>query len=278
MSKYLIINADDFGMSREVNEGTKKGVRENIITSVSVMVNMPYFEDAVAFLKRNLQVSVGLHFNITEGQSILLPKNAASLIREDNSFYYWPQFIGRVAAKSISKKEIEEELKAQYSKLKATGLTVTHIDSHHHIHLYPSIFKIVSDFTNREKVHSLRGHDFNFWNLTLGTWKKPTPTQLIVNMFLLFVNIRYKNYHHLYGINRFYDINWAKNISTKEFVDILEKLPEGTTEFICHLATISKTGNTKFLIPRYNALKLLTQPIIKKHLTKNGIILTPHKI
>ncbi|CAN5126270.1 chitin disaccharide deacetylase [soil metagenome] len=278
MQKLLIINADDFGMSREVNEGTKKGIEQGIITSVSVMANMPYFDDAITFLKKHPKVSVGLHFNITEGKPLILPKNAGNLIREDDYFFHWPQLLSKVGFKNIDFKEIDEELKMQFRKLQATGIPITHIDSHHHIHLYPSLFALVSKFADQHGISSLRGHYFNFWNLNLGVWKKPIPTQTIVNMFLILINIKRYNYNHLYKINRFYDINWAKDISTEDFLKILNKLPDGTTEFICHLATLSKTGNKKFLIPRNNALKLLTQPLIKKHLTKNGIKLVPHEI
>src|ERR1700733_1674189 len=108
--KKLIINADDFGMSQEVNEGTKKGIEQGIITSVSVMANMPFFEDAVRFLRKHPKVSVGLHFNITEGKPLILPKDAINLIREDDSFYHWPQLITRVASKNITRSEIEKEL------------------------------------------------------------------------------------------------------------------------------------------------------------------------
>lgn len=276
MKKRLIINADDFGMSKEVNDGTKKGIEQGIITSVSVMVNMPYFEDAIRFLRKHPKVSVGLHFNITEGNPILLPRDVGTLIREDNSFFYYPSLVARVAARSVNRDEVAQELKAQYAKLKATGLPVTHIDSHHHIHLYPSLFRIVSDFADKEHVHSLRGNEFDVWNLFLGVWKKPIVTQLVVNFFLLLVNIRIRNKSHLYEINRFYDINWAKDISQEDFAVILKNLPDGTTEFICHLAVLSSTGNSKFLIPRFKALTLLTQPMIKKHLLKNGITLVPH--
>ena len=274
--KKLIINADDFGMSQEVNEGTKKGIEEGIITSVSLMANMPYFEDAVRFLKKHPRVSVGLHFNITEGKSLIFPKDAKNLLREDDSFYHWPQLIGRVAKKTIKPSEIELELKKQYLTLKKTGLPVTHIDSHHHIHLYPSIFKIVSAFADREKIQSLRGNYFNTWNLTLGVWKKPIVTQVIVNSALLLSNLRHAEHKHLYEINRFYDINWGKDLSSKQLLAILDKLPEGTTEFICHLAVESTRGNKQFLTPRYKTLRLLTDPVIKKHLTANGITLVAH--
>jgi len=277
VEKRLIINADDFGMNDEVNVGTKEGVREGIITSVSVMTNMPYFDDAIKFLKRNKKISVGLHFNITEGGSVLPPKEVSSLIREDDKFFYWPQLITRSLLNNLDLKQVEKELKAQYDKLASAGLEITHIDSHHHIHLYPPIFKIVSSFADKHKINSLRGNYFNSWNITLGVRKKPIPTQFVVNALLMFINLRGGKRNHLYEINRFYDINWGKKFEGSDFVKILENLPSGTTEFICHLAVPSELGNPKFLNPRFKALKLLERTEVKKHLVENGIILVPHR-
>jgi hypothetical protein len=81
----------------------------------------------------------------------------------------------------------------------------------------------------------------------------------------------------LYEINRFYDINWGKDLSNDDFMQILNNLPEGTTEFICHLAIESSTGNKKFLTPRYKTLNMLTDSLIKNHLKSNGITLSPHQ-
>lgn len=275
--RKLIINADDFGMSREVNEGTKKGIHQGIITSVSIMVNMPYFEDAITFLKKYPQVSVGLHFNITEGKPILIPNYVGTLLREDDSFYFWTALAWHMFINRVSLKEIDEELKAQYAKLKQTKVKITHIDSHHHIHLFPSVFKIVNAFADKQGVGGLRGNRFNVWNLTVGTFRKPITTQLIVNTLLLMNTLRMKNYEDTRKISRFYDINWSNNMPPSEFAKILKNLPEGTTEFICHLAVLSDTGNRTFLQPRYKALKLLTNPQIKKHLKKNGITLSSRK-
>lgn len=212
--KKLIINADDFGMSREVNEGTKEGIKAGVITSVSVLPNMPYFEDAVEFLKKNRHISVGLHFNITEGKSLALPKIAGNLLREDDSFYYWPSMITRLVSKQIKLHEIEAELSVQFDKLKKTGLNITHIDSYHHIHLYPKIFHLVSNFADSRKVASLRGNYYDFWNLNLGIGKRPIFTQFLVNFMLLVSNLRHNNHKHLFEINRFYDINWGKDLSS----------------------------------------------------------------
>jgi predicted glycoside hydrolase/deacetylase ChbG (UPF0249 family) len=274
MPKNLIINADDFGMNQEINEGTKYAIEQGIISSVSLMPNMPYFDDAVRFLKKHPKISIGLHFNITEGKPLISPNMAGNLIREDDCFYHWPQLIGRLVFNNIKKKEIDEELQAQFAKLKATGLRITHIDSHHHVHLYPAIFEIISKFAENQNIYYVRGSYFNIWNLTLGIWKKPIPTQLIVNLALLLNNFKNKKYSKSYEVNRFYDINWGKNLKNTEFISILNKLPEGTTEFICHLAVESKTGNKKFLTPRYKIFKLLSNQTIRKHVIHNGITLT----
>ncbi|MDE2588902.1 MAG: ChbG/HpnK family deacetylase, partial [Patescibacteria group bacterium] len=231
--KNLIINADDFGMSKEINSGTILGIKHGVISSVSVMVNMPYFEEAVNFLKKHPRVSVGLHFNITEGKSILIPRDVGSLLREDNSFFFWPFLGQQILFKNIKLIEIQAELKAQFTKLSKTGLTITHIDSHHHIHLVPRIFKVISNFANQQKQVTLRGNEFDLWNLTIGIMKKPIPTQIIVNLMLLLNNLKNKK-HNLYSAQRFYDLNWGKNFSIKEFELVLKNLPEGTTEFICH--------------------------------------------
>jgi len=277
MQKHLIINADDFGMSKEVNEGTKLGIKRGLITSVSVMANMPLYNDAIVFLRKNPRISVGLHFNITEGSPLILPKDAKNLIREDNFFYHWPNMLARVSIGSILITEIEKELRAQYDKLKSSGLRITHIDSHHHVHLHPHIFKVVSKFADDHKINSLRGSYFSPWNLTLGVWKKPITTQTLVNSMLLLVNMRHFNRKLPYSIDRFYDINWGKNLTEEEFIKVLKKLPLGTTEFICHIALPSQTGNKKFLKPRYEILKLLSSKKVKQQLLERDIMLIPYQ-
>lgn len=274
--KKLIVNADDFGMSKEINEGIMKGIEEGIITSVSLMVNMPYFEQAIKFLKKHPQVSAGLHFNITEGKPLTQTKDVGTLLREDEAFYSWPLLFLLITTKRVKPKEIERELKLQFTKLKSYRANITHIDSHHHIHLIPTVFKTVNDLARENNILSLRTNEFNLWNINLNAWKKPTLTQTLVNLMLLYNNFKNRSIKYPYGINRFYDINWGKDLSTEEFANILKNMPEGTTELICHLAMMSKTGNKNFIMPRYNTLKLLTHPMIKKHLISNGITLIPH--
>lgn len=273
--RKLIINADDFGMSREVNEGIKKGIKAGMINSVSVMVNMPYFKDASAFLKKFPRIAVGLHFNITEGHSILKPKEVSSLLKEDNNFFFWKYLVLKLLTKNCSLKQIENELRAQYNQLNKTGLHITHIDSHHHMHLYPSINSIVVKFANEKKVFSLRSRQFNLWGAAYGYQHRLTLKQLFIQALYYFnavfnnkKNGSQKSFLEVKGI---FDVNWDNFFDETVLHKILSGLPEGITEIICHPAVMSKSGNPEFLRPRQRVLSALLNKSIKKVLEKNNI-------
>ena len=266
----LIINADDFGMSAEVNEGVKRAVELGVLNNVSLMVNLPNFAEAVGFLREHPEVSVGLHFNITEGKSVLPPNEVSSLLREDDSFYHWTSLIPRLIFRDSRTLEIIKELWAQYQKLKETGLEITHVDSHHHMHLYPPVFKALTQLADKEAIKSLRCHHFNLWDLTAGIGKPPTFKQLVINLGL-WVNNRLYNHKHLGEVDRIYDLNWDENMTEEELIQILDHLPEGVTELICHLGILSTTGNRKFLEPRLRKLEILSKPRVRDRILNNGI-------
>jgi chitin disaccharide deacetylase len=262
--KKLVINADDFGMSTEVNEGIKQGIRAGVLTSVSVMANMPFFDDAVRFLKKHPKVKVGLHLNITEGKSLLWPAKASTLLREDNYFYSLPVVAVRLLTSQTSLKEVRQEMVAQFEKLKATGLPINHIDSHHHIHLFPSLFRIVWEFAQANQVKTLRCRKFSFSNLTNGIKLFPNLKQLLIICLSLYCNVRFYKARDMFSNNSIYDLNWEKTISEAKFLRILNELPDGVTGIICHPAVMSKEGNRKFLASRYHCLQLMLKPKIRQ--------------
>ena len=272
--KKLIINADDFGMNKEVNDGIKLGIKRGVVTSVSVMANMLYFEDAIQFLKKYPRVSVGLHFNITEGKPLI--RHADSLTGKDNNFFFWTQLINKLVLKQVEAKIIEKELAAQFKKLAASGLPITHLDSHHHIHLYPPLFRRVSEFAYRKKIAFVRGKSFNIWNLTLKNRLMPQPTQIVVNMLLLLNSVFNKQINCL-SENNFYDLNWGKRLTPETFIKVLDELPKDMTLLICHLAVEKETDKTSFFALRYKALELLSHPLVKEYLANKNTLLSPYR-
>ncbi len=275
--KQLIINADDFGMSQEVNEGIKQGINAGIITSVSVMVNMPYYDDAITYLRKHPEVSIGLHFNITESSPISSRTEVTTLIREDGNFFYWIIMLVLLLFKNISLKEIETELSAQYKKLKRSQINISHIDSHHHIHLFPILFKMTMEFAQKNNIKALRCRAFNPKRLPLWIKNPPTIKQFIIILLCVIDSTLLTQNKKIYEISNLYDIGWDASLDVKKLIRFLTQLPDGITEIICHPAILSKTGNPKFLEPRHKGLVLLLNRKIKSFIKKNSIALT-HRV
>ncbi len=133
MNKYLIINADDCGLSPSVNQGVVELHQMGYISSVTLMVNMPGFEDATRVIKENPNLGVGLHFNLTYGSPISDPENVPSLVNAGGEFSF--------EIERWKKDDVVTELSAQWSRFKKTGLQPTHIDSHQHIQKYPCVYE-----------------------------------------------------------------------------------------------------------------------------------------
>jgi hopanoid biosynthesis associated protein HpnK len=142
--KKVIINADDFGLCRPVNEGIVKAHREGILTSATLMTNTPGFDEAVALARQNPKLGVGVHLNIVRGRPLSPPEDIPGLLGPDGRFPAKPALILRkIAAGRIDPGEIEREFRAQIEKALASGLVLTHLDSEKHIHAFPPVFRIV---------------------------------------------------------------------------------------------------------------------------------------
>lgn len=145
-NKFLIINADDFGLLPEVNQAIVECFKAGSITSTTLMVNTEGSADAVNLAEENPALGIGFHFNLTQGKPIEDPKNIPSLANSDGTFYSRREFEKRSILGQIDRFDIEKEFKKQIEKVNEYNLDITHIDSHHHIHLFPTVFKIVSDY------------------------------------------------------------------------------------------------------------------------------------
>ena len=130
--RRLIINADDFGISLGVNTGIIEAAVAGVVTSASMIVNLPAFADAVDRAQLCPFLSIGLHLNLTAGRP-LTP--ARSLVRESTGeFYSMPQLMARASLGRLDKWDIISECVAQIDRMIDAGISPTHLDSHRHIH------------------------------------------------------------------------------------------------------------------------------------------------
>ena len=132
----IVINADDFGMNRSVNECIKSYIERGLISSTSILANGPEFDDAVNFALHNPQVSYGIHLNMTEFMPVVIQG-------KPNKFTDEKKLFNRRFEKVVSifdTFDILREWSSQVDKLKSRGINISHIDSHHHIHTRPESF------------------------------------------------------------------------------------------------------------------------------------------
>ena len=133
MLRQLIVNADDFGYTPGVSQGIIRANREGIVTSTSVMVNMPYAAEWVPRAQRDApKLGLGLHLTLTAGRPVLPPEEVPDLVTESGTFLPKAQLIARLPRLDMA--QVERELRAQIEAFKVlTGQPPDHLDSHHHI-------------------------------------------------------------------------------------------------------------------------------------------------
>jgi predicted glycoside hydrolase/deacetylase ChbG (UPF0249 family) len=142
MEPGLIVNADDVGIHPATTRGIASAYQNGIVSSASVMVTMPMVEDAVT-AARTAAVPLGLHVSLTQGRAVTGPR-MSGLIDETGSFISRPQHLFRVRrSDNALVEQIRIEIRAQLAKARDLGLTLTHVDSHHHVHMNPVLFAIL---------------------------------------------------------------------------------------------------------------------------------------
>ena len=142
--RRLIVNADDFGFSTSVNNAVIRAHREGVLTTASLMVNEPGFDEAVKLARENPRLGVGLHLTLLMGHSTLPQEKIPGLVNARSEFSNSPVDTGMsYFFKRSLREQLRAEIRAQFEKFHATGLPLDHVNGHLHLHLHPTIFKIL---------------------------------------------------------------------------------------------------------------------------------------
>src|SRR5262249_45151167 len=142
MAKYLIVNADDFGLSEGVNRGIIEAVESGILTSASLMVRQPAAAAASAYARTKGRISIGLHLDLGEW-----------FFRDGE----WLPLYSVVP--TDDEKAVAAEVAHQLTEFRRLmGGNPTHLDSHQHVHRNEPVLSIARDLAKRIKI-PLR--DFN---------------------------------------------------------------------------------------------------------------------
>ena len=155
----IIVNADDFGYSREFNEGVCAAFEKKLINRTTLMVNMPAAEEAVKMAFDNgFADKVGLHLNFSEGAALSEECRNSELCDENGCFKneFYKGIKGRFFLKRRIQKAIRKECEAQILKYISYGFKLMHADSHNYTHTYWSVSKNVIPLLKKYNFRSVR--------------------------------------------------------------------------------------------------------------------------
>ena len=155
--RRLIVNADDFGRSASINQAVIRAHREGILTTASLMVNEPAGEEAVALARENPTLGVGLHLTLLCGHSALPPAEVPGLVNPNGEFSNNPAGAGfRYFFQRSLREPLRREIHAQFQKFRATRLPLDHVNGHLHLHLHPTVFRILMADASQLGIKRLR--------------------------------------------------------------------------------------------------------------------------
>jgi predicted glycoside hydrolase/deacetylase ChbG (UPF0249 family) len=143
---FLIVNADDFNLTEGVSRGILAAHGDGIVTSTTVMVNLPGLEKSRDLAREFPRLGLGLHLNLTFGPPLLPPARVLSLVDGNGRFIRDHARVGEVGDPS----ETRAEWAVQAERFAAVfGRQPTHLDTHHHVHRHPRIFEVALELAER---------------------------------------------------------------------------------------------------------------------------------
>jgi chitin disaccharide deacetylase len=222
--KRLIVTGDDFGLSLPVNKAIESAFADGILTTTCLMVGAPEIGDAVARAKRHPDLAVGLHVVVARGQSLLphrdIPhltdKNGqfdTNLVRAGIRFFFLPRVRRQLAA----------EIRAQFEAFKQTGLTLDHVNAHNHMHLHPTVLRLILDIGRDYGLRAIRVPFEPPGSLFLKPWVERMKTQLTSANILFNDNV--------------FGLRHTGQMDRDHVMPLLQSLPDGVSEMFFHPAT-----------------------------------------
>lgn len=248
--KKLLVNADDFGLTEGITDGIIAAHQHGIVTSTSIMAGGRAFDHAVRQAQRNQRLGVGVHLTLVEEKPVAEPRHIPTLLQPNGHLpQTYNQLLAGIVLGRIRAEHIEQELRAQIAKCFKTGLVPTHLDSHQHVHTLPAIFKIAIRL----------GEEFGVRAMRLPRDAPRGATRLSVSAIqktILCLMARW-DAGQLRALpfsvcDRMAGLFESGELNERQLLRIIDRLPDGVTELICHPGKMDSESTRLYGHWRYN--------------------------
>ncbi len=270
----LIVNADDFGLSEKTNEGIRQAHTQGILTSASLMANGHAFQHAVTICRESPTLDVGVHLTLIEERPLLEPRLVPSLVDEKGFFpRHATVFTRQYFQDKFSLPEIRAELEAQIQKIVETGIHLTHLDSHQHIHMLPKVLKIAVELAKKHRIPFVR---FPREKIAVYMAKRRGAISRVIQLLVLRSFCHARARAAVAHTDHFAGFFYGGKIDRANLREIIEHLPDrGTCELMCHPGQADPTSRyTHWGYHPQNELDALIDPALAELLREKGVALT----
>jgi len=281
--RRVIVNGDDFGLTPGVNAGILDAHRDGILTSASLFANAPATAEAIAIAKRTPTLGVGCHLALVDGEPLSRLSTVPTLARDGRFRHTWGSLIADALRGRVSLNEIERELALQIDRLVTSGVRVSHLDAHKHVHAYPPIFRIVVRLARRFGIARVRV-----------PWERPAVAlvfrhaherrqrrQALENLALSWWALEDRREAANAGIDapQFFGRVLTGVFTLQSFTALLAALPAGTSEVMMHPGYVDAALDrvrTRLRGERAAEVSLLTAAATRGAVAHAGLTLVTH--
>jgi hopanoid biosynthesis associated protein HpnK len=284
--RRLIVSADDFGLTHGVNRAIVEAHEHGVVTSATLMANGAACDDAIQRAVCNPRLSVGCHIVLVDGLPVLGGGNTPTLsdkkARDGRFHESLNSFVWRAVSGRIDSGEIEAEATAQIRKLQAAGIAVSHLDTHKHTHIFPQVLRPLLRAARACGVNALR-NPFGPLHLSVhakrpSLWKQFSKVTVLSGLGKTFR--RAVRDAGMLMPDGTVGIVATGALDDGLFESIVNSLPEGTWELVCHPGyNDGELGGiqTRLRESRAIELRLLTSPEARQVLARNGVQLVSYR-
>jgi predicted glycoside hydrolase/deacetylase ChbG (UPF0249 family) len=266
--KQLVVNADDFGFTPDVNAGVVEAHRRGILTATTLMANGAAFEDAVRLAGETPSLDIGCHLVLVSGNSLVSGKALPASVG---------QLLGAIARRDL---RVYDELEAQVERILSAGIRPTHLDTHKHTHLAPPVLDAVARLSEKYGISWVR-RPFDFpLNAMRGT--VPALKRLTSDALGLLRRRfhRVLTRHSCRTTDHFAGFQITGRFRTAELVELIGILPEGSTELMCHPGRCGEAlrgSRTRLKESREHELEALVAAEVREAVERNGVELVDYR-
>lgn len=230
----LIVNADDYGLTEATSQAILDCHVHGVVTSTSLLTLAPGFERSAPWLTEHPDLGVGVHLALVgEDPPLLSASEIPTLVDGSGRLpISWRQFCRRAITGRIDRADVERELSAQVDLALATGVTLTHLDSHQHLHEWPTLWPVIERLAERAGVRAIRST----------ASRRPTPVGMLGRW-----TARRARVAGIATTDSFVGFEHSGSLTTPTLLRLIESLPAaGAVELGCHPGARSDAERVRY--------------------------------